>query len=445
MSQATSIRWTIAASAIAAGMAFIDTTVLTVALPALRAELQANESQLLWIHNAYAVVLAALLLLCGALGDRFGIRRVFMMGIAGFGLSSIACGLAPNANALIALRILQGMMAALMIPGSLAMIARATSAKSLGKAVGIWSAFTLIATAIGPILGGILVHNGWWRGVFFINVPLAICAWIITAKRTAIDERNDQACKIDWVGSALLIIGLASLSYTLIDQSLTYAAGVIAFVLFFMREKAATDSILPPSLFRSRSLVVSIALSLLIHSAWAGFTYLLPTHLIDALSFSAAAAGFMQIPTLIMVVLFSPIAGKWLDRSGPRPVLALGALICAAGFGSLLWPGYDAQPLLMIAPLSFTGIGLGFCAAPLSASIISSVSSKHHGLAVGINSTCARVASALGVALLGSLALQKGSLNFGVLTITAAILCSLALPTTLLFPSKTKRDRKHEP
>ena len=181
MSQATSIRWTIAASAIAAGMAFIDTTVLTVALPALRAELQANESQLLWIHNAYAVVLAALLLLCGALGDRFGIRRVFMMGIAGFGLSSIACGLAPNANALIALRILQGMMAALMIPGSLAMIARATSAKSLGKAVGIWSAFTLIATAIGPIIGGILVHNGWWRGVFFINVPLAICAWIITA------------------------------------------------------------------------------------------------------------------------------------------------------------------------------------------------------------------------------------------------------------------------
>ncbi|MDX1680382.1 MAG: MFS transporter [Akkermansiaceae bacterium] len=441
----SSAAWTIAASALAAGMAFIDTTALTVALPALREALAADETQLLWIHNAYAVTLAAFLLLCGSLGDRFGIRRVFMTGITCFGLSSIACGLAPTADSLIALRALQGLSAALMIPGSLAMIARSTPAASLGKAVGLWSAFTLIATAIGPILGGALVQAGWWRGVFFINVPLALVALWITFVRSAADPKNEHSRTIDWIASLLLVLGLASLSYALIERSWVVALGTLAFGLFYLREKAATKPMLPPEALRSRKLQTAILLSLLIHSSWAGFTYLLPTHLIEARDFSPAAAGLVQIPTLIMVVVFSPIAGKWLDRLGPRPVLATGAAICALGFASLLWSGWASQALLIVIPLSFMGIGLGFCAAPLSATIIGSVSAEHHGLAAGINSTSARIASGLGVALLGSLAFEQGQVNFATLALGAAILCALALPTTLRFASQRQTDRSPEP
>jgi len=434
MNREHSRRWTIAAAALGAGMAFIDTTALTVALPALRAELQASESELLWIHNAYAVTLAALLLLSGSLGDRHGIRRVFLIGIAGFACSSLACGLAPDATTLIALRALQGVTAALMIPGSLAMIARATPGHSLGRAIGLWSAFTLVATALGPVIGGLLVQSGLWRGVFFINLPLAALAFIITFKRTASDPAPDPNRRaIDWIGALLLILALASLSYALIDRSLLSAGGLLAFVVFAFREKAAAQPLLPASVWRSRSLLAAVLISLLVYSAWAGLTYLLPSHLIESLGLSPAAAGLIQLPTLVVLAGLSPLAGKLLDRHGPRPTLALGSFLCGLGFMALLWPGFDDAPYLIMGPLLILGAGLGFCAAPLSATIIGSVPAAHHGLAAGINSTAARIASATGVALLGSLAYQGGQLNFATLAATAAILCGLALPATLLF------------
>jgi EmrB/QacA subfamily drug resistance transporter len=437
--QPTKHPWTIAAAAIAAGMAFIDTTALTVALPALRESLHASDSALLWIHNAYAVTLAALLLLSGSLGDRYGIRRVFLFGIASFGLSSIACGFAPSAPALIALRGLQGVSAALMIPGSLAMIARATPGHSLGRAVGIWSTFTLIATALGPVLGGILVQNGLWRGVFFINAPLAAAAFLITLKRTPADPPSPHLRPaLDWPGALLLTIGLASLSFALIHRSLLFASGAVTFFIFYFREKSTPNPLLPTALLRSRPLFAATLISLLIYSAWAGFTYLLPTYLIETLQFAPATAGLLQIPTLLLLAIVSPIAGKLLDRHGPRPTLALGAFLCALGFAPLLWPGFVDHPNTIIAPLLLLGLGLGFCAAPLSATIITSVPPQHHGLAAGINSTAARIASALGVALLGSLAYQDHQLDFSVLAASAAILCLLAVPVTLAFPLSKK-------
>jgi EmrB/QacA subfamily drug resistance transporter len=442
----TTFPWTIIAAAIAAGMAFIDTTALTVALPALRENLHASDSDLLWIHNAYAVTLASLLLLSGSLGDRYGIRRTFLWGIACFGISSIACGLAPNASILIALRALQGVSAALMIPGSLAMIARVTPGHSLGRAIGLWSAFTLMATALGPVIGGILVQNNLWRGVFFINLPLSVIAGIITLKRSPADPTlPTQSHPIDWPGASLLIIGLASLSYALIDRSLLFAFGTLTFLLFYLREKSTSHPLLPLALLRSRPLLAALLISLVIYAAWAGFTYLLPSYLIETLRFSPTNAGLLQIPTLFVLAIVSPIAGKLLDRYGPRPTLALGSFLCALGFAALLWPGFIDFPYAIIAPLLILGLGLGFCAAPLSATIVSNVPAEHHGLAAGLNSTAARIASALGVALLGSLAYQEQVLHFSTLAASAVILCLIAIPATLVFPTKKTSTTLEEP
>jgi MFS family permease len=232
--------WTIAAAALAAGMAFIDTTALTVALPALRQSLSASDSALLWIHNAYAIPLAALLLVGGSLGDRYGTRRIFLFGMTCFGLASIACGLAPNASALIALRTVQGTAAALMIPGSLSMIARVTPGHSLGRAIGIWSTFTLIATALGPVLGGLLVQQNLWRGVFFINVPLALTAIVITLTRTQPDAPTEQSPpRLDILGAVLLFATLATLSFALIDRPLLLIASIALFAVFLFQQKSS--------------------------------------------------------------------------------------------------------------------------------------------------------------------------------------------------------------
>ena len=423
-------------------MAFIDTTALTVALPALRESLNASDSDLLWIHNAYAVTLASLLLLSGSLGDRYGIRRVFLFGIACFGISSLACGLAPTPAVLIALRAIQGISAALMIPGSLAMIARVTPGHSLGRAVGIWSAFTLIATALGPVIGGMLVQNNLWRGVFFINIPLAIVSWLITLTRTPADpQASTQRLSLDWPGAIFLTIGLASLSYALIGRSLIFAIGSISFLFLYFREKTASNPLLPPHLLRSRALLAAVLISLLVYAAWAGFTYLLPSYLIETLKFSPSKAGLIQIPTLVILAIISPVAGKWLDSHGPRLTLSIGTFFCAIGFATLLWSGYLDHPYAVVVPLLILGLGLGFCAAPLSATMVANLSEDHHGLAAGINSTSARIASAVGVALLGSLAYRNQDLNFSTLAVSAAILCLIAIPITLVFPPKQKSSK----
>ncbi len=436
--------WTLAVAAVAAGMAFIDTTALTVALPALRASLSASDSALLWIHNAYAVPLAALLLIGGALGDRFGVRRVFLVGIAAFGLSSTACGFAPNTASLIALRTIQGIAAALMIPGSLSMIARATPGASLGRALGLWSTFTLVATALGPVLGGLLVQHGLWRGVFLINAPLAAAAFTLTLARTAPDPPLPQhRPALDWPGALLLGLGLTALSSALIDRPAFLAAALPAFGFFILRERGTPHPLLPPALFRSRPLVLATLISLLIYAAWGGFTYLLPTFLMGTLGFAPSTAGLLQLPTLVVLAVLSPFAGNLLDRRGPRLPLALGSSVSAIGFSLLLWPGFIVYPHAILIPLVVLGAGLGFCAAPLSATILRHVPPTHHGLAAGLNSTAARLAGALGVALLGALASRQPIPDFSALALAAALLCLLALLLALSFASPSKDSGTH--
>ncbi|MFT5109644.1 MAG: EmrB/QacA subfamily drug resistance transporter [Verrucomicrobiales bacterium] len=431
--------WTIAAAAIAAGMAFIDTTALTVALPDLRNAFSADDSALLWIHNAYAIPLAALLLIGGSLGDRYGTRRLFLIGIALFGIASVACGFAPDTATLIIMRTAQGLGAAIMIPGSLAMIARATPGHSLGRAIGLWSMFTIIATALGPVVGGLVVQYGLWRGVFFINAPLAALAFFITLTRTSADPpRAERSHRLDWIGAFLLAAALASLSWALIDRPLIAVAAIVFVALFYFRERSTSHPLLAPTLFTSRHLTSATSISLLVYSAWGGFTYLLPTFLIDSLGFAPAIAGLLQLPSIVLIACISPFAGKFLDQRGPRWPLAIGALISAIGFSTLLWPGFTEHPLGILVPLAFLGIGLGFCAAPLSATIMQSVPTDQHGLASGLNSTAARIASAIGVALLGGLAYRHGTLDLSALAITATVLCLCAVPFALTFSKPTE-------
>jgi EmrB/QacA subfamily drug resistance transporter len=404
--------WTIAAAAVAAALAFIDTTALTVALPALKKDLSASDTQILWIHNGYAIPLAALLLLGGALGDGHGVRRVFMLGLVMFAASSAGCGLAPSIEWLIALRVVQGMSAAVMIPGSLALIARAFPKEELGRAVGLWSAFTIVATALGPVLGGLLASQDLWRGIFFINLPAAAIAVVISALRI---PRDPPASGIwpDAVSSLLLAAGLGTLSAALIEQvPWLVPLAIVLLVVFVGRQRSSENPLVPPELYQSRTLIRATMVSLLIYAAWGGFIYLLPSFLILSLGFSPPVAGLLQLPPIILLALMSPLAGKMLDRHGPRRPLSLGAAISALGFFVLPCLGTPARPLLVVLPLGLLGVGLGLCAAPLSATIIKAVPPSRQGLAAGLNSTTVRIATAVGVALLGFVAFRAADLQF---------------------------------
>ncbi len=430
-------RFIIAAAALATGMAFIDTTALTVALPALQADLAASPNQLLWIHNAYAVPLAALLLLGGSLGDRYGTRRIFTCGVILFAIASAACGMAPGANSLIGFRALQGIGAAFMIPGSLALIARAHPEGGLGRAIGLWSAFTVIASALGPVMGGLLAQHGMWRGVFLVNLPIAAATLFLTLTRISPDPPRTSHLKPNLIGSLLLATSLGTLSATLISPSTIFivvsALGLAAFLIW---EKKVRLPMLPPHLFRSRQLSIAAIISLLLYAAWGGFTFLLPTHLIRELGASATQAGLLQLPAVILLAAVAPLAGRLCDRLGPRVPLLTGNLLCAFGFFLTSKIHSLANAWL---PLAVLGLGLGLCAAPLSTTILSSVTDKHHGLAAGINSTISRIAQALGVALLGALAFRPQG-GFSMLCLSAAILALLAAITTLGFTWSKKSD-----
>jgi len=431
----------IAAAALAAGMAFIDTTALTVALPALQAALDASPAQLLWIHNAYAVPLAALLLPGGALGDRYGVRRTFAAGIALFALASAGCGFAPGTAPLIACRVVQGIGAALMIPGSLALVARSHPDRELGRAVGLWSAFTVVASALGPVLGGVLAQQGLWRGVFLVNLPLAAVALATTFLRVPADTTT-AATPVDLPGALSLALALGGLSAALIAPS---ATAVVLILLglgsFLARERRAAAPLLPRGLLRSRPLLLAAAVSLLLYAAWGGFSFLLPTHLIRELGLGALQAGLLQLPAVALLAVVSPFAGRALDRWGPRPPLLLGGLLCSAGFIALVPAGSVAA---VLPALVLLGLGLGCSAAPLSATILGSVPDRHRGLAAGLNSTVARVATALGVALLGGLAFRTGQ-GFQVLCLVAGGLALLAAIATLGFTRKDDRSDMEVP
>src|SRR2546429_4025629 len=334
-------RWVLAATTLASSMAFIDGTVVNVALPALQTNLNATIVDVQWVIEAYSLLLAALLLVGGSLGDHFGRRRIFLVGVALFAFASAWCGFAANIGQLIAARAVQGLGAALLVPGSLAIISSSFPEDQRGRAIGTWSGFSAITTAIGPVIGGWLIENVSWRAAFFINVPLA--AIVVALSLKFIDESNDpsRSRQIDWVGALLAILGLGGIVFGLLEwpplgpgHPLVIASlsiGALCLVLLIVAEHRERSPMMPLHLFRSRTFTLANVLTLLLYGALGVILFLLPLELIQVQHYSATEAGAARVPFAVIMFVFSPWAGGLFKRGGARPPLTIGPTIAAIG------------------------------------------------------------------------------------------------------------------
>jgi EmrB/QacA subfamily drug resistance transporter len=417
----------LAAAVLATGMAFIDTTALVLALPAIRHDLGADAIQLMWINAAYAIPLTAFLLLGGVLGDRFGRARVFASGVVLFAATACGCGLAPGVHSLIALRAVQGAGAAFMIPGSLALITGAFPPDLRGRAIGAWSGLTVIATICGPVIGGVLADAGLWRWIFFINLPLSAATLLLLRVALPAQTGRRSPVPVDWTGALFATLGLGALSYALLEAPrhgfgatpviVSLVIGTIATAVFLRRQFRASHPLVPPHLFRSRTLRTAALLTLLLYSAWNALLFFLPLNLIQVQGYSPTVAGLSLLPFMLALAAFAWPAGQLADRRGVRIPLLLGPAVAGAGFLLLALPGLTAGAgeywIRFFPGLLVLGGGLGLTVAPLSTAIMHAVPGDDAGLASGINSTLARLAGLAGIALLGPLVLSSFHASLG--------------------------------
>ncbi|HVN56032.1 MAG TPA: MFS transporter [Anaerolineaceae bacterium] len=411
--------WILAATILVSSMAFIDGSALNVALPVIQTSLNASGAQLLWVINAYLLMLASLILVGGSLGDRLGRRKVFMAGSALFILASLACGISPSIERLIGARVIQGIGGAMMIPGSLAIISASLAPNRRGKGIGTWSAATTLVMVAGPVLGGFLADHGLWRGVFLINLPLGIAALIILA--TKVPESRDETVKgrLD-LGSFLLnVVGLGSLTYGFIsapdlgfsDTRVwgTLTVGIFCLLVFIWWESQVKNPMLPLELFRSRTFSGTNLLTLFLYGALAVMSFFLSLNLIQVQGYSKTQAGLAFLPFVVLLTLLSRWAGGLVDRSGPRLPLILGPTIVGLGF---LWtaftgvtPGPQAYWTTFFPGMTLVGVGMGLVVAPLTTSVMGSVPNHYSGTASGVNNAVSRTAGVLAIAIIGALAL----------------------------------------
>ncbi|MET8504193.1 MFS transporter [Streptomyces sp. NPDC004787] len=400
-------RWIVLTTVLGSAMALLDSTVVNVALPHIGEDLGADLGALQWTVNAYMVTLAGLILLGGALGDRYGRRRVFVVGVVWFAAASLLCGLAPNAGVLIAARALQGVGGALLTPGSLALIQASFHEDDRARAVGLWSGFGGVGAAVGPFVGGWLVDGPGWRWVFLLNVPLALVCVPVALRH--VPESRDVAAhgRFDVLGAVLGAAALALVTYALIDQVwwpgvLGLAVGV-AFVL--VERRRGEDAMMPTSIFRSRTFSAVNGVTLCVYAAFSGFFFLAALQLQVVSGYSALAAGTALLPTTVLMLLFSAKSGELGEKTGPRLPLTVGPLLCAAGMLLMLRSGQDASYLTDVLPaLLVLGLGMTTLVAPLTATVLASVDVSRSGLASGINNAAARAAGLVAVAALPLLA-----------------------------------------
>ncbi len=414
-------RWVLAASILGSGMAFIDGSVVSVALPILQRDFGVPVSTAQWIVEAYALFLSSLVLVGGALADRFGRRRVFVLGAAVFAGASLACGLAPGAAALVASRAIQGVGAALLVPASLAMLGAAFPEEERGRAVGTWSAGTAIATAIGPALGGWLVQTISWRAVFLVNLPLAAAVIWISLRRVP-ESRNPESGPLDLTGAVLATAGLGLLVFGLIEAPTAgwaspsvwapLALGAAGLAAFVAVETHEAHPMVPVGLFRKTAFAAANLLTFFLYAALAALFFFLPFVLIQARGYSPAGAGMSVLPLVLIVSAGSRYAGALADRIGPRLPLTVGPAATAAGFALfVILPRQGSYALTVLPALAVVGVGLAIAVAPLTTTILNSVEREDQGAASGINNAVARVAGLLAVAVLGIAA--TGAFNRG--------------------------------
>ncbi|MFD5424853.1 MFS transporter [Streptomyces sp. NPDC127084] len=395
-------RWVVLTTVLGSSMAMLDSTVVNVALPHIGDDLGADLAGLQWTVNAYMLTLAGLILLGGALGDRYGRRRVFVIGVAWFALASLMCGLAPNATLLIIARALQGVGGALLTPGSLALIQAAFHPDDRARAVGLWSGFGGVGAAVGPFVGGWLVDGPGWRWVFLLNVPLAaVC--LPVALRHVPESRDPGAHgRFDVLGAVLGALSLALVTYGLIDMSWwAGVAGVAAGVAFVAVERRRDEPMLPLSIFSSRQFTAVNLVTLCVYAAFSGFFFLAALQLQVVAGYSALAAGTALLPTTLLMLTLSARSGALGERVGPRIPLTVGPLVCAAGMLLMLRVGPDASYPADVLPATLVlGLGMVTLVAPLTATVLASVDTARAGIASGVNNAAARAAGLLAVAAL---------------------------------------------
>lgn len=398
-------RWVLAATVLGSGIAFLDGTVVNVALPAIADDLDASVSSLQWTLDAYLVTLSALLLLGGSLGDRLGRRRVFVGGLGGFVAASLLCGLAPTTGALIAARALQGVGAAFLVPGSLAIISASFHPDDRSRAVGAWSGLAGVSSALGPLAGGWLIDAVSWRLIFLINLPLAaVAGWI--AVRHVPETRDPDAVRPDILGAAAVTIGLAAVAYALIERRPAVAiAGVVALVSFVVIERRSRHPMLPLSLFRSAQFSGANLTTLAVYAALGGAMFLVVLQLQEAVGYSALEAGSSLLPITILMLVLSPRAGQLAQRTGPRLPMTIGPLIVAVGLLLVgrIEPGRSFWDAVLPGTIVF-GLGLSLTVAPLTAAVLAAVDERHIGVGSGVNNAVARLAGLLAVAVLPAVA-----------------------------------------
>ena len=402
-------RWLLAVSVAGSGMAFLDGTVVNVALPKIGEDFDASTSALQWILNGYLLTLASLILLGGSLGDRFGRRRVFVLGVGVFTVSSLLCAIAPSVEFLIAARMLQGIGGALLTPGSLAIIEASFRPGDRARAIGAWSGLGGVATAFGPLLGGWLIGAISWRAIFVINLPIGIfVAWAATEH---VPESRDPmaAERIDYLGAILAALGLAGTTYALIEASEGSAGvlaagigGVLALVAFFFAERRSPMPMLPLEIFRSRQFSAANAVTFVVYAALGGFFFLLVAFLQISMGYTPIEAGAASLPVTFLMLLFSARSGELAQRIGPRLPLTVGPLVIAAGLLLLMLvePG-DSYLTAILPAIVVFGLGLTLVVAPVTATVLAAADARHSGVASGVNNAVARVGGLLAVGLTG--------------------------------------------